>query len=236
LKRLLVWIVILAVVALLATVMPRVAKAPSHPSASGPVPAWHTIASFRGAATGATAPFVTNRRWRVVWTAGPAPQPTADFGILVEQPDSGVPYDTIANTIGSGHGTHVEEGSGTFYLDVQTGEPYTVEVQTYASTPHMQPRYAWRSVLTASDSASKTIALPPLRSPWRIAWQADGGTAQGSFAISVMQAGQDLPVDFVANVTGSASAVAYEYRSGTFQLKVAASEPYKITVQEGRQR
>ncbi len=233
-KRLLVWIVIVAGLALLATVIPHLGKAPQSGSAAAP--AWHTIADFSGTATGATAPFETSKRWRVVWSAGPPPQASANFGILVEQPGSGVPYDTIANTVGSGKGTHVEQGAGTFYLDVQTAEPYGLKVQTYAPTPPPQPSYAWRTVMTASGSASKTITLPTLKAPWRIAWRSAAGGTQGTFAISVLQPGQGLPVDFVANVTGSASAIAHEYQSGTFQLKVAATESYKITVQQGRKR
>ncbi len=230
-KRLVIWIGVLAIIALIAAVIPHVAKAPA-PSPQTSDKGWRTIAAATGQGSGATAPFVTNSRWRVVWSAGPPSGKAQDFGILVEQPGASTAYDTMANTVGSGHGTHVEEGRGTFYLDMQTSEPYRLEVQTYG-TPAAQPKYTWQTAYAASGAAGRSIPLPPLKAPWRIVWSAGQGGPQGNFAISVLQPAGGLPFDYVANISGPAHGTAYEYTGGSFVLKVAATESYNITVQEG---
>ncbi len=226
------WIATIAMVALLAAVVLHPASAPaiSAPSRAS-APHWQTVASASGDATGATAPFVTTKQWRVVWSANAAGK-SPNFGILVEQPGSQDPYDTIANVIGSGHGTAVERGKGTFYLDVQGAEPYHLRVQTYAAKVPAQPHYAWTTVATTSGRGASKSALPQLHAPWRISWSTQGAVA-GTFAISVMQRGAQLPVDYVANISGKASGVAYEYESGRFHLDIAATEPFQITVQQG---
>ena len=231
--RVLVILGLLAIAALLLLAIPRTAKAPAAAQAQS---RWNTVLTTRGVGTGATAPFAATRRWRVVWSAGPAAQPGASFGILVEQPGRATPYDTIANRVGAGKGSHLESGGGTFYLDVQSEEPYALQVQAFGPAPPAQPRYRWRTALTAQGAGPKVWQLPKLRAPWRIAWSSSQGSPSGTFAVSVLQPGQGLPVDFVANVTGPARGMAYEYSAGTFRLDVAASAPYTIVVEEGAAR
>ena len=233
LRKVLAWIAILAIVALLAAVILHPAPANSSGSAGVAPPHWQTVATASGVATGAIAPFATASHWRVIWSTDPRGKGT-NFGILVMQPGNPNPYDTIANVDGAGHGTAAENGKGTFYLDVQGSEPYHLQVQTDASTLPRQPHYTWQNVYDASGVAAARDRLPALRAPWRIVWSTSSG--QGSFAISVLRSNGQLPVDYIANISGKASGTAYEYTSGSYELDIAATEGYAITVQEGSAR
>ncbi len=97
--------------------------APPAPPAS-----WHTIETFSGDTQKNTAPFtIQGSQFRVTW------QESGQFyfGADAESPDNSGNYCAIANLAGSGSDTTYCYGAGTYYISVNTANPWTITVEDY---------------------------------------------------------------------------------------------------------
>lgn len=201
--------------------------------AAAPSPQWVTVAQWQGDSAGRSAPFTVGSTWRVQWEARPGPHGAGNFVLYVYRVGSQVPVGVIGNVIGRGHDISYQNGAGTYYLDINADEPYTIGVATPAPAPG-QPHYQWSNVATFSGADVTTTAPFTVQAPWRVVWQTQSGSAGSTnFQVAVQAAGETVPVDLFANVIGTDQGVAYEYRSGTFQLSINAAQPYRLVVQTG---
>ncbi len=97
--------------------------APPAPPAS-----WHTIETFSGDTQKNTAPFtIQGSQFRVTWQESGQYY----FGANTQSPDNSGNYCAIANLVGSGSDSTYCYGAGTYYISVNTANPWTITVEDY---------------------------------------------------------------------------------------------------------
>ncbi len=101
----------------------NVVSQPPAPPAS-----WHIVATYSGQTQKNTSTFVIQgSQWRITW------QETGDgyFGADAESPDGSGSYCSIANLVGAGSDSTYCYKPGTYYLSVNTANPWTMTVEDY---------------------------------------------------------------------------------------------------------
>ncbi len=195
---------------------------------------WQTVTTLSGDASGSSAPFTVGGSWRIAWTSAPGSIGNANFQGSVARVGQALPTDFFGNVIGKGSATSYEFGAGTYYLQINADERYSVAVQTKVAKLPKQPAYHWKTVYSTSGGSIGNTAPFTVHSPWRIVWtSAPGSIGSGNFQISVEKGSSPLPSDMLANVTGTDKGTGYEYIAGTFHLSINADENYTIQVQQG---
>ncbi len=107
--------------------MPQ-APAPSAASPAAPAATWQRIASWTGSGIKTTESFTVGPEWKIVWSTQPGQYGAANFQIYVSEAGTGAPADVAANIIGAGSDESYVHHAGTYYLEMNSGQPWAVEV------------------------------------------------------------------------------------------------------------
>ena len=103
-------------------------KQPTSPAVSQAPKSWHTVTTFTGNGIKQTAPFsIQGGEWRMNW------QTTGQFNFILnaDSTDGSSESCSGANIIGNGSDTSYCYQSGQFYLEVNTGNQWTITVEDY---------------------------------------------------------------------------------------------------------
>jgi hypothetical protein len=94
-------------------------------------PKWRAVRSFTGSSIKNTESFtISGDEWRISWVTRPGEYGEMNFQIYVYNADGSL-KDIAANVIGAGEDSTVIRGSGTYYLQFNSGQPYSVVVEEY---------------------------------------------------------------------------------------------------------
>jgi len=90
---------------------------------------WHEIARWTGNSIKNTETFnVPSSEWRIRWSTGPGQYGALNFQIFIYKADGSL-AGVAANVIGEGSDTSFMRGRGSYYLTINTGQPYEVIVE-----------------------------------------------------------------------------------------------------------
>lgn len=98
----------------------------SKPAAAKPAK-WVKIAVFQGSGTKKTPKFTVGSEWKVKWDTKPGQYGDMNFMVDIYKEGSDMP-DSVANVIGKSKDESCQYDSGTYYLDINSGQPYIVEI------------------------------------------------------------------------------------------------------------
>lgn len=100
-------------------------------TAPAPVPvkqqSWQVVATFTGNGTKQTQKFTVRNEWRIRWNTQPGPYGAMNFQIYIYS-ENGELDGVAANVIGSSQDVSYQHRSGTFYLTINTAQPYSIAV------------------------------------------------------------------------------------------------------------
>jgi hypothetical protein len=88
---------------------------------------WIVIREWRGNATKNTERFTVGPEWCVDWSTGPGDYGPMNFQIFINKSDGGF-GGVAANVIGPSQDVSYQYEAGTFYVTINTGQPYAVRV------------------------------------------------------------------------------------------------------------
>ena len=91
---------------------------------------WQTVQTFTGSSIKTTEDFtIDSDEWKVVWSTTPGQYGDMNFIVGVDD-ITGSMVSSVANVIGAGNDeSYVKEGAGTYCLDINTAQNYTITVQ-----------------------------------------------------------------------------------------------------------
>jgi len=103
-------------------------KTPTPETTQTPLPV-QIIAKWTGSGIKNTETFhVTSNEWFIAWDTRPGQYGDMNFIVTVYNSD-GSYKDSAANVIGASNDHTVERGAGDYYLNINTAQPYTIEIQ-----------------------------------------------------------------------------------------------------------
>jgi hypothetical protein len=108
-------------------------KATATPSPSKPTqPAsWHEVQTIKGQAIKQTETFtIKGDEWRISWDTKPGKHGDMNFQIYVYNASGGL-ENVAANVIGKDNESTIMRGSGSYYLQINSGQPYTIKVEDW---------------------------------------------------------------------------------------------------------
>ena len=89
---------------------------------------WSAVESWSGKATKNTETFrIDSDLWRISWKTKPADLGEFVFQIYIYK--DGELVNLAANVIGTDEDSTVMRGAGNYYLNINTGQPYTIKVE-----------------------------------------------------------------------------------------------------------
>lgn len=97
---------------------------------SKPAPAatWKEVTFFEGEEIKDTEIFyITSNEWKIKWSTEPGIYGNTNFAITVYD-SKGSYVGNVANLIGAGSDESLMRGSGDYYLNINTGQPYTIVI------------------------------------------------------------------------------------------------------------
>jgi hypothetical protein len=113
---------------------PEPASAPSFSPPAAPAPhrfAWHRVRSYEGAAMKDTESFdIRGDEWCIRWRTWTADGESGNFAVIVRTGEGDMKA-LVGNIIGAGADTSTMRGAGRYYLQIQTGQPYSVQVEEW---------------------------------------------------------------------------------------------------------
>jgi len=90
---------------------------------------WHEIASWEGTATKSTETFnVSTTEWRISWETRPGQLGDMNFQIYVYKANGDL-VTVAANIIGYNKDNSIIRGIGSYYLMINTAQPYSISIQ-----------------------------------------------------------------------------------------------------------
>jgi hypothetical protein len=109
------------------TAEPKVSEAAKvQPSAPA---TWHDITTIKGRGMKKTESFsIPSNEWRITWVTQPGQYGAMNFQIYVYSAD-GILKDVAANVIGKDEDSTIMRGSGSYYLDINTAQPYVIKIE-----------------------------------------------------------------------------------------------------------
>ena len=132
---------VIIVIAISVAMTPPDSKQASTSSASSAEPAtapvaqpakptptqWVKIASYTGSGTKKTPKFTVGDEWKLTWEAKAGQYGDGNFIVCIYEEGSEMP-DIVANVIGANKDESYQYTAGTFYLDINAGEPYAIAI------------------------------------------------------------------------------------------------------------
>jgi len=88
---------------------------------------WQKVAQWSGNGIKSTPTFTVGSEWAIEWATQPGEYGDTNFQIFIESTDGGL-VDLAANIIGRGHDTSYYHEAGTYYLKINSGQPWNVAV------------------------------------------------------------------------------------------------------------
>lgn len=86
------------------------------------------VASWTGNSIKNTETFhISSNEWKIKWMTKPGKYGAMNFFIIVHNADGSM-KELVANVIGASEDSIIEKGSGDYYLNINTEQPYSVEV------------------------------------------------------------------------------------------------------------
>lgn len=110
------------------TATPKPSPTPTH------APQWTTVQSFQGNGNKKTTTFAVPNSWKLIWSCDPSSDYSGEYNVIVDvvRPDGSYVDPGAVNTIcqagNTGDSTQEYQG-GTVYLDVQSEDVWTIQVQ-----------------------------------------------------------------------------------------------------------
>jgi len=90
---------------------------------------WHEIASWEGTATKSTETFnPSTTEWRISWETKPGQLGEMNFQIYVYKANGDL-VTVAANVIGYNKDSTIIRGAGSYYLTINTAQPYSISIQ-----------------------------------------------------------------------------------------------------------
>lgn len=114
-----------------------IATTPMSPTdGSAPIPAanakWHKILVVTGNEMKKTQPFAVGAHWAIAWDSEPNDQGSGALCVSVYKAyDASAPVDIVANVMGKSNDQSYEYTPGTYYLDIDSDEPYAITILDY---------------------------------------------------------------------------------------------------------
>lgn len=101
-----------------------------QPTPEDPVTTWYEVTSFEGNSHKNTETFnVSGYEWRINWSTEPDPEyGDSNFVVFVHNEKDGND-DLAVNIIGAGGDTTYMRGSGDYYLEIKTRQPYEITIE-----------------------------------------------------------------------------------------------------------
>lgn len=201
--------------------------APQH---RAPRAQWQTVLRLASTASANSPPFVVTGPWRLVWSVR-KPAGGGALWIRAGRFSGGVSPAFLVKARSATRGaTAVQRGTGTYYLHVQTDEPYAVAVQTYAPKVAPQPHYRWKTVTVISGTGALDSSLFTVKRPWRLVWT---GPKPGTITVNVTIPGLQNVADRFGDVLLARGGIGYEYTAGSYYLVITGMSGYRVAVQQG---
>lgn len=90
---------------------------------------WSEVITFEGDGIKNTESFeITANEWKIIWDTKPGTYGDMNFQIYVYTSD-GALSDVAANVIGESQDETIIRGSGSYYLMINSGQPYTIKIE-----------------------------------------------------------------------------------------------------------
>lgn len=87
---------------------------------------WHKVDAFQGSSMKKTHRFTVGSEWKVIWQTKPGSMGQSNFIVSAVGEDGN--EIAIANEIGKAGEESCQYDAGTYYLDINTGQPYVIEI------------------------------------------------------------------------------------------------------------
>ena len=71
---------------------------------------------------------MSSKEWKITWDTKPGDLGDMNFSISVHKAD-GELVTIVANVIGNDKDSSIMRGVGSYYLSINTGQPYTITIQ-----------------------------------------------------------------------------------------------------------
>lgn len=91
-------------------------------------PTWQQVGAWTGQESAKAGPFGVGASWTIVWQTQPGQRGPGSFRITIHEASTGSPVGVAADVQGAGMAECRRQGSGTYYLDITTTQPYSVQV------------------------------------------------------------------------------------------------------------
>lgn len=135
-----IWLIIIGIIVGL-SILRNASNRPSEvtqPTSSTSIPqtptqpiapaAWHEVAKFAGKSIKQTETFtIPGDEWRIGWDTKAGTYGAMNFQIYVYKPDRSL-ANVAANVIGADKDSTIMRGSGAYYLQINTAQPYSIVV------------------------------------------------------------------------------------------------------------
>ena len=103
-------------------------KIEQRTSPSNPL-SWHQIVTFSGEGIKNTETFnIPSNEWKISWDTRPGEYGDMNFQIFVYGEDESL-KGVVANVIGTNKDSSIMRGSGNYYLAINAGQPYTINIE-----------------------------------------------------------------------------------------------------------
>jgi hypothetical protein len=92
-------------------------------------PTWQQVGVWTGQESMTTQPFVVGANWAIAWQTQPGQQGQGTFRITIHNASTGAQVGVAADIVGAGMSESRQYASGTYYLQISTTQPYSVQVR-----------------------------------------------------------------------------------------------------------